>query len=52
MTDSSYRFAVVALGYEHVSRTVDVAADDSVMIDVRLAGVAYCEETITIDDRP
>jgi hypothetical protein len=44
----SHRLTVLALTYERVSHTVDLAADDSVVISVRLPGAAYCEETVTV----
>jgi hypothetical protein len=44
----TYGLRVSAISYEHVLHAVEVAPGDSILIDVRLPGAAYCEEIVTV----
>jgi len=48
LESGAHKLMVLALSYERTSRTVDVAPGYSILIEVQLAGAAYCEEIVTV----
>jgi len=50
LAPGSYSLLVLAITYEHTSLDIDVAPNDSIVLEVRLRSADYCEETITIQE--
>ena|SRR6476620_12211417 len=50
LAPGSYSLLVLGITYEHTSLDIDVAPNDSIVLEVRLRSADYCEETITIQE--
>ena len=48
LVPGTYRFVVYSITYEHAAHLVEVAAEDSIVVEAQLHGAAYCDEILEL----